>query len=101
MVRCEKCGKEIDCLMLSVFDRSGADSDYDIPIHEVDEDAVCVEVSPAWTGYELSEEEQMETIRCPHCGKFPFAHQEVQTQTVVQVVCFKSEPYTDEEVEDK
>ena len=96
MVRCEKCGKEMNCLMLSVFGYDGADSDYAIPIHEVEEDAVCVEVSPAWTGNELSEEEQMETIHCPYCGEFPFAHQEVKTQTIVQVVCFKSGPYTED-----
>ena len=96
MVRCEKCGKEMNCLMLSVFGHDGADSDYAIPIREVEEDAVCVEVSPAWTGNELSEEEQMETIHCPYCGEFPFAHQEVKTQTIVKVVCFKSGPYTED-----
>ena len=89
MVRCEKCGKEILNLFLDVFERDGSDSVCFFPIREAPENAVYVDAVHNWTGYGLSEEEQMETITCPYCRQFPFAHQEVQVYEIVRVVCFK------------
>lgn len=91
-MKCEKCGKEMYLLNVDVFDCYGSDADvphmYD---EEQDECAVVIDTTPNWTGYELSEEEMMETITCPHCGKFPFNHKEVQVYDIVRIVCFKSE----------
>ncbi len=47
------------------------------------------ETTQNWTGYELTEEEMIDGIRCPICGEFPFKHKEVQVYDVVRVVCFK------------
>lgn len=33
----------------------------------------------------------METITCPHCGKFPFIDKEIHVYDIVRIVCFKSE----------
>ena len=44
---------------------------------------------PHWTGYEVSEEEMLDTIVCPHCKQFPFQSKEIQVYDVVRVVCFK------------
>lgn len=90
-MKCEKCGKTIDHVMVGLFDHNGSDSDVKHYIEETEEDAVVFETETNWTGYELSEEEMMDTISCPHCGKFPFKHEEVQVYTVVRVVCFKTE----------
>lgn len=91
-MKCEKCGKQMHLIDLNVFDREGSDSD--VP-HlykcEPDGDAVVIDTTPNWTGYEQSEEEMMERITCPHCGKFPFNHKEVQVYDIVRIVCFKSE----------
>ncbi len=91
-MRCERCGKEIDSFNMNVFASDGSDSVANVPIaEEQEEGAVVVETSSAWTGCGLSEEEQAETIKCPHCGAFPFMYNEVQTYDVVKVVCFKNE----------
>lgn len=90
-MKCEKCGKEIDKVKISVFSYDGSDSDCLIYIDEGKYENVIFETSPHWCGYELSEEEMMEDIRCPHCNEFPFKHKEVQVYDVVRVVCFKSE----------
>ena len=98
---CEKCGHETDRLRIGVFNRDGSDSDIFPLIEEVDAltdeesneaggcDVVIIETTQNWTGYEMSEEEMMEDIRCPHCGQFPFKHKEVQVYDVVRIVCFK------------
>ena len=54
MAKCEKCGKEIGILLVNVFDHDGSDSFYAHEIAEYPENAVCVDVSPNWTGNELS-----------------------------------------------
>lgn len=94
---CEKCGKEIDKVVTNRFDRDGSDYELfypliDVDYRELEEDgkAVYFETDQNWTGYELTEEEQIEIIECPYCGKFPFKHEEVQVYDIVRVVCFKT-----------
>lgn len=89
MVKCEKCGKEIDHIVTNCFNYDGSDSDGKFMIEEHDDNAVVFNIGTNWTGYELTEEEQMESIRCPFCGAFPFKHKEVQTYSFVEVVMFK------------
>ena len=93
-MKCEKCGKTIDHVMVGLFNYDGSDSDVEHYIEEAEEDAVVFETDKDWTGYELSEEEMLETIKCPHCGKFPFESTELQVYDVVRVVMFKK-PETD------
>ena len=88
-MKCEECGQEIDRVMIRRFSHDGTDYELAAPLEETDEDAVWFLTDQAWTDYELSEEEQMDGLRCPHCGKFPFKHKEVQVYTEVRVVCFK------------
>lgn len=91
MMKCEKCGSEISQVKINVFGRDGSDFYINVNTEEVEEDAVLFETDRNWCGYELSEEEMMECISCPHCNKFPFKYKEVQVYDVVRVVCFKSE----------
>lgn len=90
-MKCEKCGKEIDHVKISMFERDGSDIDMFIDVLEDDFGSVIIETNQNWCGYELTEEEQMEDIKCPHCNEFPFKQKEVQVYDVVKVVCFKSE----------
>ena len=70
---CEKCGKKIDHIITSVFNYDGSDSEYSFPI-TYNEDGGCVQfsITQNWTGYELSDTEQKDRIRCPFCREFPF-----------------------------
>lgn len=88
---CEKCGKEIATLLVDIFDYNGSDVFRKHYYTECDEDAVVVDVSPNWTGNDLTEEEQRDTICCPHCKQFPFTNGEIQTFEFVRIVCFKKE----------
>lgn len=88
-MKCEKCGANTDSLEFNVFDCYGSDYWMAIPITE-SHDAAIVQLGKNWTGYELDESEKADTIRCPHCGKFPFRNKEVQDQDFVAVVMFKS-----------
>lgn len=95
-LRCQCCRQPIDHVVMSVFNYDGTDHDdkfpiielKEIPLHTCPENAVYMEATPNWTDYELTEEEQIEGIRCPCCGKFPFARNEVQVYDIVRVVCF-------------
>lgn len=91
-MKCEKCGTEINKLSTTMFDYEGADYNLDTDIvgEDIETGAVWFETDCNWTGYELSEEEMMEDIKCPNCGEFPFNHKEVQVYDVVRVVCFKN-----------
>lgn len=88
-MKCKKCGKEIKSLLVDTFLRDGSDADIEQPITECEEDAAYIETTQNWTGYELSEEEMLDTITCPHCKQFPFRSKEIQVCDVVRVVCFK------------
>lgn len=94
-MKCEKCGRSIDRIELDLFHYDGSDSFVKHLYSECEEEdadpAIVIETDRNWTGYELSEEEQTESIRCPHCRQFPFLHREVQVYETVRIVCFKKE----------
>ena len=70
---CEKCGKKIDHIITSVFNYEGSDSEYSFPVTYYD-DGGCIQFSTTqnWTGYELTDTERKDSIRCPFCREFPF-----------------------------
>lgn len=86
---CEKCGKKIDHIITSVFNSyDGSDSEYSFPI-TYNEDGGCIQFSTTqnWTGYELSDTEQKDSIRCPFCREFPFdANEEIELYEPEEVV---------------
>lgn len=88
-MKCEKCGKEIDRIMVNRFNHDGSDSLYNYSFCEVEQNAVCIDTDRNWVGYELTEEERIETIQCPHCGEFPFKSKEIQEHEIIRLVMFK------------
>lgn len=88
-MKCEKCGKELKWIDVNRFNYDGSDSFCSYPYEEFDYDAVIIDTDPNWTGYELSEEEMIDTIECPHCHKFPFINTEIHVGNIVRIVCFK------------
>lgn len=88
---CEECGSKIDRVSIRKFMYDGSDNE-DLPYICVEDDetgAVWFETDANWCGYELEDEERVDGIRCPVCGKFPFNDEEVQVYDIVRVVCFK------------
>ena len=73
---CTKCGKKLSKVNTSFFDRNGDDYERSVEFscckNESGEYAIGLNIDTSWCGYELSDEEKMEGIRCPHCGKYPF-----------------------------
>ena len=88
-MKCEKCGKDINQVRINVFRYDGLDVDILENINECEEDTVVFETTQNWTGYELTEEEMIDGIRCPICGEQQVKQKEVQGYDVVRVVCFK------------
>ena len=91
-MRCAKCGKEIHEVLLNIFNFDGSDDFVEEDIGEIECcDAVYISTYRNWTGYELSKEEQRETILCPHCEQFPFKSDEVNVFDKIEIQCFKGE----------
>lgn len=90
-MKCEKCGKDLSYLYLDKFNYDGSDNFVKHYLEECLINAVVIETDSNWTGYELSEEEQKETIVCPYCNKFPFKKEEIQAYDVVKIVMFKTD----------
>lgn len=86
-MKCEKCGKEIDLVEVDMFEADGSDDWYTVEIGE-DHDVAYFSIMPNWTGTELDEEEQTETIRCPHCKQFPFEKKWIDTCQYVSVLMY-------------
>lgn len=86
-MKCEKCGKEIDSVEVNMFESDGSDDWYIVEIGE-ENDVVLFSVLPNWTGNDLVEAEQIETIRCPHCHKFPLKKQMIDTCQYVSVTMY-------------
>lgn len=97
-MKCEICGKKLDSLLINTFDRFGSDYWDEVMIEECEKDAVIVETTRNWTGYELSEEEMRETVVCPYCKKWPFRSEELQIHEPVHLVMFKGAHANDLEV---
>jgi hypothetical protein len=89
MIKCKCCGAEINSVLVGLFDHNDNDADYELPLFECPENAVYFETATNWTGYDLSESEQRETITCPKCHKYPF-EDEIQVDNIVRVVMFKA-----------
>ena len=97
---CEHCGKQIDRINTSVFNYDGSDSEHQLLL-TFDKETGCVvfETTQNWTGYELTDEERKERIRCPHCGEYPFDKSvEIEFHEPVNVLMWTSDP-TDEQRE--
>lgn len=88
-MKCEMCGKETDFLEAIMFDREGMDYWISFPVHE-HENGVYLDLDKNWTGYGESDEEMAESIRCPHCHKFPFICKEIQEYEIIREVMFTS-----------
>ena len=86
-MKCAKCGRDLDHVLVDVFDRFGNDHWTHYPLDE-HENGAYVDVDPNWTGDELSEAEMRETILCPYCQEYPMADEEIQTYNYVRVVMF-------------
>ena len=91
MIKCEKCGKELDSVLINQFCYDGSDAWVKEPITDTEENAAYFDTNQRWTGYELSDEERLETICCPYCKEYPFYDKEIQTYCIVRVVCFRQE----------
>lgn len=88
-MKCEKCGKEISSVLVDTFNCDGTDGFYPYIVNECEENAAYIDASKNWTGYELSEEEMIDTVRCPYCNEFPFKNKEIQIYEIVRLVFFK------------
>jgi len=90
LVKCEKCGKEMSYLLVDKFNHDGSDSFLKYSYNRI-KGCVSIVTDRNWTGYELSEEEMLETIVCPHCGKYPFQSKEIHVYDEVEIVMFPKE----------
>lgn len=90
LVKCEKCGKEMSYVLVNKFNYSGSDSFLKYSYNCIG-DCISIVADRNWTGYELSEEEILETIVCPHCGKYPFQSKEIHVYDEVEIVMFPKE----------
>ena len=91
-MKCEKCGKQLKYIELNRFSlHNGSDFYSKHTYKEEPQDAVVIDTDNFWTGYELEEDEQIETIRCPYCHEFPFDTKDVQVYEIVRIVMFKKE----------
>ena len=96
-MKCEKCGHEFEKLNVRTFARDGSDYEDKCEAEVCNDEAVVVETSKNWCGYELTEEEMLDTITCPHCGKFPFESTELYVYDIVQVVMFRKDGGTNDD----
>lgn len=85
LVKCEKCGKEMPYLLVDEFNRDGSDLFLRYSYNHI-EDFISIVTDRNWAGYELSEEEMLETIVCPHCGKYPFQSKKIHVYDEVEIV---------------
>ena len=94
-MKCEKCGRELNAISVDMFDYDGGDRFVDVAFREEDENAIVIDITQNWTGYETSKEEMPYAIRCPNCGRFPFENTEIQVYDVVRLVMFRKDSEAD------
>lgn len=89
MIKCEKCGRGMPYININEFLKDDSDADIERPYAKCAANAIVIETDHAWTGYDLSEEEQIETIKCPFCHKFPFEAETIFVKKIVEITCIK------------
>ena len=89
-MKCEQCGKELNSIEVDMFNYDGSDDWYDVELFE-ESGIALLNVIPSWTGDELDEDEQTETIRCPHCKQYPFKCKMIETCRYVSIQMYPSE----------
>lgn len=102
-VFCSECGKKLDKVKLHMFGFNGSEYEYDDPVDFtstlMDDGTlgICICTDTSWCGYDQCEEDQAHDIRCPYCGKFPFAskHIEVEEPNHVIIGCWTRKPETE------
>lgn len=71
MGKCEKCGKEIDHVLVENFTYTCHNLYVKAPIIKTEYAAVEIDVDRNWKGLNLKGEEMYKTIQCPHCRQIP------------------------------
>lgn len=89
MLKCKHCHKTVDSFMVGCFLPDGSDCEFEFAVEEVEDNIAQIDMPLYWCRYDLSEEEQVETLHYPHCGEYPFnVSSGVNIQNIVRVVCF-------------
>lgn len=97
---CEKCGKQIDYVVINAFNYDGSDSPYFADV-TWDEEHKCAtfQTGENWCGYELTDEERKDDIRCPECGEYPFDEgTEIEVWEPVEVIMWGKVVENDEQI---
>lgn len=97
MVTCNKCGKPIPEIEVDIFQYDNSDAWGLFQLHACSNYAVYVDLPPAWVGDDMSEEEQRDSIRCPHCHAYPFEDKEIQVYTQLRTVMFDKRKHPGED----
>lgn len=84
-MKCEQCGKELHSLEVDMFNYDGSDDWYTVEDLYEEGGVLLFSTLPQWTGDELDEDEQADTIRCPHCKQYPFKCRLIETCRYVSV----------------
>lgn len=87
-VLCEKCGKEIDHLLINMFHLDDDDTFEKTTFTKHPEGAVSIITTQNWTGYELPEEDRLNSIVCPYCKQYPFRLSEIDVYDQAEIVMF-------------
>ena len=94
VIKCSCCGQTITGINTNFFAHDGSDFEAIVPFTEAKDIYTKIVLPTFWCGSDLTDSEKREIISCPHCGKFPFPDNEIQTYNVVEVVCF-NKPVTE------
>ena len=86
-MKCEACGAEIEKIVTEFYDVYENVYEEYVPLIDCGIKAISFEVGPDWVGDGLDAEDIPDIISCPKCGKYPLKNMEVQTDTIIRVVC--------------
>lgn len=92
MILCKHCGWPVNHVLANCFEKDGSDRWHRFAVPEIEEcpAAALIDLPPNWCGADLSHEERMDCIQCPHCHKFPFSEkEEICVETHLVVTCFE------------
>ena len=87
-MKCEKCGRELEFLEVDMDDFNGGDVWVKGKFSRLGPYVILKNVLPSWVGNELSEKEQIKTIRCPHCHEFPFRKRQIDVARTIDLIMY-------------
>lgn len=80
-LHCENCGKELGKINVSFAKPDGAENTHQLTVHYAGSNTFYFQIN------NRLKEGKQKSVRCPHCGEYPFKTVTANTHEITRTIC--------------